>query len=56
MFCYRNIGNISTFVLLGIQIPETEYIEFMNSIRKLNGFVFEKISEQGEQLYKMFLE
>lgn len=57
LFHYRQTGNSTSYVLLGIQVPPEAERDFKRSQRKLReDFTFEEIDGQAREVFNMFIQ
>ncbi|KIZ01900.1 threonine dehydratase [Monoraphidium neglectum] len=57
LFHYRQTGNSTSYVLLGIQVPPEAASDFKRAQRKLREeFTFEEIEGQAREVFNMFIQ
>lgn len=57
LFHYRQTGNSTSYVLLGIQVPPDAEADFRRAQRQLRQeFTFEEISGQAREVFNMFIQ
>jgi threonine dehydratase len=57
LFHYRQTGNSTSYVLLGIQVPPDAEAEFKRAQRKLRQeFTFEEIEGEAREVFNMFIQ
>ena len=57
LFHYRQTGNTTSYVLLGIQVPPDSEADFKKAQRALRrDFSFEELDDEAKSVFAMFLQ